>query len=227
MYKKEWVKCCFRIIIQRISSLCVRLYHVLKRIGPIGQTQELKRSWYSHSKVPLCAWRTETPNTCLFSLSPWCHMWGYLLYNMKRLITTRFSDYPLAIVSDSRNIGVPANRCVKSRQDLQLRAFLFYRDFRSVWRRSTSWMAEVRFLEGRLISSPRQCPYRLFDPPNPLSNVHRPLFPQKQSGRGLKLTTRLYLVSKSGMMELYLHSHIRLRGAIAYLIRPSHNFIFL
>jgi hypothetical protein len=32
------------------------------------------------------------------------------------------------------------------------------------------------------------------------------LFPGGESGKGVKLTTHLYLVPKSGMVELYLHS---------------------
>jgi hypothetical protein len=43
---------------------------------------------------------------------------------------------------------------------------------------------------------------RLCCPPNSLSSGYRRLFPQGQSGRGVKLTTQLHLVPRSRMMEL-------------------------
>lgn len=43
---------------------------------------------------------------------------------------------------------------------------------------------------------------------------YRGLFPRGQSGQGVKLTTRLHLVPRSRMMELYLDSSIRLHEAM-------------
>jgi hypothetical protein len=48
--------------------------------------------------------------------------------------------------------------------------------------------------------------------PSLLYNGHRELFPGGKGGRGVKLTTHLYLVPKLKMMELYLHSSIGLHA---------------
>jgi hypothetical protein len=49
----------------------------------------------------------------------------------------------------------------------------------------------------RIISSPR-CPDRLWGPPNLVSNGYQRLIPRGWSGGGLKLTTHLKLVPRSG-----------------------------
>jgi hypothetical protein len=49
-------------------------------------------------------------------------------------------------------------------------------------------------------------------------------FPQRQTGRGVKLTTHLDLVSRPKMVELYLHSPIRVHDV--RLIRRRDNFVF-
>jgi hypothetical protein len=57
-------------------------------------------------------------------------------------------------------------------------------------------------------------PDKLCGPPIPLTNEYRELFPGGKSGRGSKLTTHLLLVPRSRMVELYLHSLIRLHGIV-------------
>jgi hypothetical protein len=51
-------------------------------------------------------------------------------------------------------------------------------------------------------------------PTSLLSNVYMGLFPREISGRGVKLTTHLHLVPRLRMVELYLHSPIRLYGMV-------------
>jgi hypothetical protein len=47
-----------------------------------------------------------------------------------------------------------------------------------------------------------------------ISNGYRELFPQGESGRDMKLTTQVHLVPRSRIVELYLHSLIRLHGVV-------------
>jgi hypothetical protein len=56
------------------------------------------------------------------------------------------------------------------------------------------------------IATNPQRPDHLRGPPSILSIVYRGLFPRWSSGRGVKLTIHLHLVSKSKIVELYLHS---------------------
>jgi hypothetical protein len=51
-------------------------------------------------------------------------------------------------------------------------------------------------------------PRRLRDPPSLISNGYRSLFPREQSDKGMKLTTRLHLLSRWRMVELYLHKSL-------------------
>jgi hypothetical protein len=57
-------------------------------------------------------------------------------------------------------------------------------------------MIRVRFPAGLgIFSTP--CPYPLWASPSLLLNRYRGLFPWGQSGRGVKLTTHLHLISRS------------------------------
>jgi hypothetical protein len=60
----------------------------------------------------------------------------------------------------------------------------------------------------RCFSSPQR-PDRLWGSPTLLSHAYHGLFPWRQSGRGVKLTT---IVQKSRNVELYLHSLRYLHG---------------
>jgi hypothetical protein len=51
-------------------------------------------------------------------------------------------------------------------------------------------------------------------PPGLLSSGYKGLFHDGKSGRGVKLTTQLHLEPRIRMMELYLHSPIRLNGVM-------------
>jgi hypothetical protein len=67
------------------------------------------------------------------------------------------------------------------------------------------WTTGVQFPVGAVMgffSSP-QSPDRLWAPPSLLSDGYRMLLPRGESGRGVKLTTRLYIVPT-----------LRMRGAI-------------
>jgi hypothetical protein len=77
---------------------------------------------------------------------------------------------------------------------------------------------------GRRSFSTPQRPDPLWGPPSLLSNGHRRLFPRRKSGRGVKLTTRLHLVSRSRMTELYLHSPTRLHGMVLNLLSTETTF---
>jgi hypothetical protein len=53
------------------------------------------------------------------------------------------------------------------------------------------------------------------------------LHPRKESGRSVKLTTHLHLVPRSRMVELYVHSSIRLHGIVLqYIIKYRDNVAF-
>jgi hypothetical protein len=54
-------------------------------------------------------------------------------------------------------------------------------------------------------------PDRFWDPPSLLSNMYWGLFPRSRSGWGVKLIIYLHPMSRSRMVELHLHSPIRLR----------------
>jgi hypothetical protein len=79
----------------------------------------------------------------------------------------------------------------------------------------------------KFISSP-QSPNRLCCTPSPLPNGYR-----RQSGRGVKLTTRFHLVSLSRKVQLQRHSSIRLlgikrapwNGSASELYRPSDRLL--
>jgi hypothetical protein len=71
----------------------------------------------------------------------------------------------------------------------------------------------------RLLSSPQR-QNRLWDTPSLLSNGYRGFF-HLRSGQGVKLIIHLYLVQRLGVVELYLHSWIRLHGmALSKLNTP-------
>jgi hypothetical protein len=73
---------------------------------------------------------------------------------------------------------------------------------------------------ARIFSSPRR-PDRLWGPSSLLSNGH-----QGQSDRGVKLTTHLQLAPRSKKVDLYIHSSIRLHGAVLNQLSPRNNFTF-
>jgi hypothetical protein len=69
-----------------------------------------------------------------------------------------------------------------------------------------------------------QCLDQLWVPPTFLSNGYHGLFPQDQSGQGLKLATHFHLVVWSSMMELYLHSSIHLHDVVPNYSQEQFHF---
>jgi hypothetical protein len=57
-----------------------------------------------------------------------------------------------------------------------------------------------------------------------LTNGNRGLFPRKQSGRDVKVTSHFRLVPRSRMVELYLHSPTCLHGIMLYLTKCKENY---
>jgi hypothetical protein len=72
----------------------------------------------------------------------------------------------------------------------------------------------VRVPVGSWTFSSPQRPDRFCGSPSLLSGGHRGLFPRGKSDRGVKLTIHLHPVPKSRIVELYLHSLIRLHGVV-------------
>jgi hypothetical protein len=68
--------------------------------------------------------------------------------------------------------------------------------------------------KGKSYFSPPQRPRRLWGPPKLLPNGYQGLFPRGLSSCGVKYTAYLHLVPKSRMVELYLHSPIRIHFAV-------------
>jgi hypothetical protein len=62
-----------------------------------------------------------------------------------------------------------------------------------------------------------QHPDRLWDPPSLLSNGYGGLLSRRYSGQDMNLTTHFHVVPRSRMVEIYLHSLIRLHG----VVRPN------
>jgi hypothetical protein len=60
----------------------------------------------------------------------------------------------------------------------------------------------------------RTGPDQLWDPPSLLSDEYGEIFPPGVSGRGFKLNNHPHIVLRSGMVELYLHSPIRLHSIV-------------
>jgi len=67
---------------------------------------------------------------------------------------------------------------------------------KSVWRWATGWMIGVPGGSWEFFSSPPR-PGQLRGPPSLLPTVYYGLFPWGWSGRGVKLTTHLHLVTGS------------------------------
>jgi hypothetical protein len=74
---------------------------------------------------------------------------------------------------------------------------------------SVQWRLQTE-KDGIFSSSLR--PDTLWGPPSLLSNGYRGFVPQVYSGKGGRLTTYLYLMHRSRMVELHLQSHLSLRG---------------
>jgi hypothetical protein len=81
-------------------------------------------------------------------------------------------------------------------------------------------------LREKFLSSPRR-PYWFRDPPSLLSNEYRGLFPWGWSGRYVKLTTHLQLVSSQEYMDLYIHSPICLHGLLFNRLSTGTTYLFL
>jgi hypothetical protein len=67
---------------------------------------------------------------------------------------------------------------------------------------------------SKIFSSSPQCPDRLWSPSSLLSNGYWGLCSLGWSDQGVNLTSHLYLVMRSRMVELYPHSLIRLYGIV-------------
>jgi hypothetical protein len=83
-----------------------------------------------------------------------------------------------------------------------------------VWRRATSWTAGVRF--PAVVRD-----FSVLHSVQTVSDTHSASYPVGAgahspgvSGRGMKLTIHLHLEPRTRMVELYLHSLIRLHGVV-------------
>jgi hypothetical protein len=84
----------------------------------------------------------------------------------------------------------------------------------SVLQRAMGWTARARLPVEVTDFSPLQCPDRLWGPPS-LSNGYR-----GSTGWGVELTTHLYLMLRSRIVEVYLRSHIRHQGQLHRYLSP-------
>jgi hypothetical protein len=111
-----------------------------------------------------------------------------------------------------------------------IRRFCFNGEPGKRWTTGWDGLVSIPSRSNRLFSSPHRAD-RLWGPHNLLCNGYRGLFPQRESGRSVKLTTHLYLVPMSTMVEVYLHSLMYLHGMVLnnyvqgqlYLYPLSHN----
>jgi hypothetical protein len=82
---------------------------------------------------------------------------------------------------------------------------------------ATVWTPGVRFPAGARFFCTSQRPDWFRGPPSLLSNGYRGLFPPEVKRPELEAdTTYLHLVPRSSMVELYLHSPIRLHGVMLH-----------
>jgi hypothetical protein len=120
------------------------------------------------------------------------------------------------------NLKVPSYGIRRAWGWMSLYLLSFYASLMSSRSRNSSVTIVTRLCIGRLrnrssiagkgnrfVSSPQR-PDRLWGPPSVLSNGHHGLFARGQNGQCVKLTTHVPLVPRPGMVELYLHSPIRL-----------------
>jgi hypothetical protein len=93
----------------------------------------------------------------------------------------------------------------------------------SVKRRATGWTALVQFpaVQYLYLCHGVQTESRAHPASYPMCTGGS--FPRRQSGRGVKLTTHLYLVPRSRMLELYLHSPICLHGIVLNWLSAGTN----